>query len=163
MSTKTYSGKVYKLYNTEDNRYYIGSTIQKYVSNRLCTHKGDAKNNRRPDNILHKAMLQIGLDNWYIKVLLNKEVNDRRSICREEDIFIDLEDPNCLNEKRSCGIYRDEYNTDKEYEKARYANVNKDKEAARGRRKWERLKSNPEKLKQHYKKLNDKARCVAKK
>lgn len=41
---KTFTGMIYKLYNTEEpDQFYVGSTIQKYLSSRLATHKADSQ------------------------------------------------------------------------------------------------------------------------
>jgi len=116
--------------------------------------------NRRPGNLLHETMLVVGLDKWSIGALLVKPIQDKRDIRREEDTFIDMKDPNCLNEKRGSGVYRDEYSNDKEYQKARYSAVDKEKETARGKKKWELVKSVPEKLdhRREYKRRWEKER-----
>lgn len=113
------SGKIYKLKNSENDFYYIGSTIDQ-LSNRVSKHRQDARNNKRPNNLLHKKMNEIGIDKWSYELLLQIDVNNKRELCRKEDEYIDLDDINCLNQKRAFGIYRDEYTSDAEYEKARY-------------------------------------------
>ena len=136
------TGTIYKLINSENELYYIGSTVQK-LSKRMATHRSDVKNNKRPNNILHKKMVEIGIDKWNIQLLETIDNITKRELVRKEDEYINLNDENCLNIKKSSGVYLDEYKSKSEYEKARYLNCDKDKEQKRGKLKWERIKSDP--------------------
>lgn len=152
------TGKIYKLYNTVDDRYYIGSTIQKYLSNRLSIHKSDANKDKRPGNILHKAIKEIGAEKWFIKELFSTLVENRREICRIEDNYIVWDDKNCLNQKKASGVYRDEYKSSSEYEKARYQCSNFVYEKERAKTKWQKLKNNPVKYDEYKQKQRERDR-----
>jgi hypothetical protein len=134
-------GKVYKLTNSVNSKYYVGSTTQKYLSNRLCTHKNDAKNKRRPGNVLHMAMLETGIDTWKIEQIGSLTYTSVRELRRFEDQFVELADENCLNAKKASSIYVDEYKSKDDFEKARYQ-VNKETDKIRSKKRWEQTKLN---------------------
>lgn len=145
------TGHIYKLYNTINTKYYIGSTIQKYVSNRFSTHLRDAKIGKRPDYILHKVILEIGSEKWKIETLKTIEVSGRKELTKIEDLYIDISDPNCLNSKRACGIRKEDYSSKKDYEKARYV-CSKKVDAERAKTRWQKLKNDPIKYEEYKQK-----------
>ena len=154
MTTKI--GTIYKLYNTVDDKYYIGGTIQN-LANRFSTHKRDARLNKRPNNQLHKLIREIGEDKWKIKTLVVKEFKSKREVCRIEDEYIDCKDPNCLNEKKASGVYVDEYTTREAYHKAKWLNAS-EHEKSRGNANWEKLKNDPVKFEIYKEKRRERDR-----
>lgn len=128
------TAKIYKLENSINSKYYIGSTKAKYLNDRFCSHKRDSKKIRNLKNKLYIEMNKIGINNWKITLIENFSFNLDRELRYKEDTYIDLNDINCLNVKRSIGIYRDEYNSKEEYEKARYI-LNAEKDKIRERKK----------------------------
>jgi hypothetical protein len=94
------------------------------------------------------AMKSTGLESWNIKELAVHEIKTRRDLCREEDKYIDWGDENCLNQKKASGVYRDDYASSSEYEKARWKYAS-EKEKGRGKLKWKALKNDPVRYEEH--------------
>ncbi len=69
---------IYIIKNTENNKVYIGQTINS-IEQRFKQHKGDAANGRRQS--IHNAMLKYGCDKFYIEKL--EEVPSRDADGRE--------------------------------------------------------------------------------
>jgi len=133
------TGKIYKLTNTVDSKYYIGSSVQKYLSNRLSSHKTQAKKGNRPNCKLFKHMLLIGCDKWKIKLIEVINFELKKDLYKKENEYIDLDDPDCLNVKKGSGIYKSDYDTNKEYEKARYLNQI-EYERKKSKLRWQKIK-----------------------
>lgn len=154
---KMKTGKIYKLFNTKDDAYYIGSSYQKYLSNRLSSHKRDSKKNRNKNNYLYIYMNKIGLENWFIKELKTVEFLKVRELRKQEDNYIDLNDVNCLNTNNSTNIYRDECKSIKEYYKKIYKkNIINEKKKSKLR--WQNIKNDPVKYEEHKKKQRERDR-----
>ena len=88
-------GRIYKLIDSF-GFYYIGSTCNS-LSHRLSGHRVDSK--RRPNAKIYKQ-----ITNWNdISIVLMVEVNveNKEQLVREEDKYIDRNDPFCLNSYRS--------------------------------------------------------------
>ena len=69
-------GKIYKIYNTINGNFYIGSTTQK-LSFRMKDHRSDCK--RRSHLPLYKAMIEHGKEYSYIELLENIHVVIKKS------------------------------------------------------------------------------------
>jgi len=120
MTERYKQAKVYKLINTVDNFFYIGSTCLP-LHKRLYKHKYLAR--ERPDTKVYKYLNEIGWDN--VKIILINEycLENKQQLLREEDKEIQkyINDENCLNSQRSfTGLDRAEY-------KKMYNEKNKDK------------------------------------
>jgi hypothetical protein len=95
-------GTIYKLYNTENEKYYIGSTIQK-LNIRLNGHKYLSKihhrnNGHKINSDLYNEMKLIDCNNWCIKSIEIIEIQNRKKLNEYENKHIDLNDKNCLNQ-----------------------------------------------------------------
>ena len=96
-------GRIYKL-ECEDGYYYIGSTVEETIQERLWKHKESSK--RKP----YKVYNHINNITWdKVKMVLVKEIEvlSLEELHTEENIYIDLDDMLCLNTKRA-------YQTDEE-------------------------------------------------
>jgi group I intron endonuclease len=60
-------GKIYVIRNTENDKVYVGSTVQQLCS-RMASHRKDAK--IRPHKI-YQAIREIGIDKFYIELVEN--------------------------------------------------------------------------------------------
>ena len=96
------NAKVYKLINTIDNTFYIGSTCAS-LAHRFYSHKEDAKREERKNNKLYGHLNKIGFEN--IKIILINEfyLDNKEQLLREENNYIEMykNDPNCLNSRLS--------------------------------------------------------------
>ena len=79
------NSKVYKLVNTVDDKFYIGSTSQP-LCKRLMDHKCDAKN--RPKHV-HRYLNTIGWDKVRIVLIENVECLDKEQLIQREQHWID--------------------------------------------------------------------------
>lgn len=91
----TMNGIIYKLYNTENDKYYVGSTIQK-LNRRLKDHRNQANNSTRQSK-LYLEIRSINCDKWFIKELKEININNKIELIKHENDFINLMDINCLN------------------------------------------------------------------
>jgi len=89
-------GRVYKIYNTIDEKVYIGSTTKPLV-NRLATHVSDY--NRKIKKMdLYTHFSKIGYNNFKMKLLEWKQVDNIQELRSIEQKWINRENPiNLLN------------------------------------------------------------------
>ena len=94
------NSKVYKLIDTVNQYFYIGSTCLP-LSKRLYDHKQTAK--RDTERKVYKYFNQIGWDN--VKIILHHELylDNKEELLRAENdvIMAYIDDPKCLNSIRS--------------------------------------------------------------
>ena len=119
MESKKPSFKIYKLL-CDDNHYYYGSTVSKYLSSRFCCHRNDSDREEFKNNKLHSHIRSIGWDR--VKIILVAEFpfvsHDDRRRKENEYIVAALNDPLCLNHNRA-------YITDEERKKKSFDNNTK--------------------------------------
>lgn len=75
--------RVYKLSNSVDDEFYIGSTSQRYLSTRLALHKYHAVT-RVKKSKLYKHMCKTGTCNWFIEEICKVEDPNYARIVEEE-------------------------------------------------------------------------------
>ena len=102
--------KIYFIQCLETGEIYIGSTKQKYVCNRISSHK--TKRNCSSSQILDR-------DNYVCDIL--EEVEESQRYTREQ-YYIDTTD-NCINDRRAYGFNKKAYH--KQY---RLDNIDRKKE-----------------------------------
>ena len=123
--SKYKNSKIYKIVdNTENQFYYVGSTIQT-LSKRLHAHKLLSKT-----KINQKVYSYFNSIGWDVRIILIKEcvVENKDQLRREEDNIIKewLEDLKCLNMRREIitkeenSLRRKEYNVYHRKHKAEY-------------------------------------------
>ena len=139
------NSKVYKLINTVDDTFYIGSTCTS-LSKRLNKHKTVAKRDVCKSTRLYSHLNKIGVEN--VKIILINEfyLDNKEQLLREENNYIEMykSDTNCLNSIRA---YRSTENR-KEMKKRIYE---KNKETILEKRK-EYRENNKEKIKERKQK-----------
>lgn len=64
------NGKIYIIRNKVNDLTYVGSTCQS-LSKRMAQHRRDSKNNKLTGVKLHNLMKEIGVDNFYIELILS--------------------------------------------------------------------------------------------
>ena len=125
------NSKVYKIWSTQGDKIYVGSTTKQYLSQRMDSHRSKYKSYKENKYHFITSFLifeEYELDNCYIELLEAKE-------CRSKDELIQLEgkfirELNCVN-KRVEGRTKQEYYQDnkdsiQQYKKGHYTD-NKDK------------------------------------
>ncbi len=136
----------YKIYNSEDNKVYIGSTRTK-LRKRWSCHKSDCKANKQAD--VYKHMRKIGIEKFDIVEIKRKEVQDKQEQFKIERRIQDETD-NKINTNRSYRSYEESLEVQREWNKN-----NKEKKAETDR--LYRL-NNGDKIKQYEQKNIDTAR-----
>lgn len=98
---------IYIIRNIENNKFYIGSSID--IPSRWSCHKSDLKNKKHCNKFLQNTYNKYGLDKLEFIFLLDMEHDSRESILLKEQHFIDQwfdEGKNCYNlSKQANGSY----------------------------------------------------------
>jgi len=97
-------GKIYKLFF--ENDIYIGSTFDKYLSNRLGKHR-DVARKQRSTTKLYKTMYEKGANNFIIELLEEYECKTKEELRNKEDEWITKLTPS-LNTNKSK-VWTEEY------------------------------------------------------
>ena len=99
------NSKVYKLINSVDDSFYIGSTCGS-LAKRLYYHKSDSKKVINQNNKAYKHFNDIGWGNKSIILKLEFNLENCEQLRREENTYIEMYklDIHCLNTNRA---YRD--------------------------------------------------------
>ena len=92
------NSKVYKIWSTQGDKIYIGSTTKQYLSQRMEKHRSDYKqfkNGKCHFITSFKLFDEYGLENCFIELLETKE-------CKSKDELLQLEghhirEQNCVN------------------------------------------------------------------
>ena len=116
-----FSGKIYRVIDKDYTKCYIGSTCEKYLSNRLSKHRWQYKkslNGEIDRNIsLWSLFNEFGTDNCKIELIEDYPCNNKQELLKREGYFIKSTD--CIN-KRVAGrkgkeYYQDNIDKIKEY------------------------------------------------
>ena len=118
------NAKVYKLVNTVDETFYIGSTCNT-LARRLGQHKTNARKENNLENKAYNHLRKVGLENLKIILINEFYLENKDQLLREENNYIEMykDDPNCLisrfaiRDKELCLKEYREKNKDKLIEK----------------------------------------------
>jgi hypothetical protein len=99
MSIKYENGKIYKLVCKVTNKVYIGSTTEKYLSDRLKGHRIAYKYKKDLTNYYCSAFEILKNNDYYIELIENYPCACKDELSRRERHFIDTLD-NVVNKKR---------------------------------------------------------------
>ena len=91
--SKYLQGKIYKLTSIHTDEIYIGSTCQRYLSNRLRCHRYDYINKLK-NNISSGNLFKLG--DVKIELIENYPCNSREELCMREQYWLNTL-PNCVN------------------------------------------------------------------
>ena len=96
------NSKIYKLINTVDDTFYIGSTTST-LSNRLYWHRSNSKRDIDKNRKIYVHFRNIGFENVRIVLIEEFNLKNKDQLRREEENYIEKykHDPNCLNSKRA--------------------------------------------------------------
>ena len=91
------NAKVYKLVNTVDETFYIGSTCNT-LARRLGQHKTNARKENNLENKAYNQLRKVGLENLKIILINEFYLENKDQLLREENNYIEMykDDPNCL-------------------------------------------------------------------
>lgn len=92
--------KIYKLSNTVDDKFYVGSTVDTLCA-RFSDHKSNSK--RHPNRDVYKHFIGIGWDKVSISLVCNFKCNNIKELHIEEARHIDLLKPQ-LNQYKATRL-----------------------------------------------------------
>ena len=126
------NSKVYKIWSTQGDKIYVGSTTKQYLSQRMEKHRADYKhwkNGHYGQTTSFQLFNEYGLDNCFIELIEAKECNSKDELHQLEGKYI--RELNCVN-KNIAGRTHKEYRTDKKeqitaYMKEYYNQTKEDK------------------------------------
>lgn len=131
---KYQNGKIYVIRSPSTDNIYIGSTVEKYLSNRFGGHKSKYKYfiNGNGHNITSFNLIKLG--DSYIELLEAFPCNSKLELCKREGELIREHKLNCVNKNiagRDKKEYQKEYQIDnketiKKYSKKYYKKYNID-------------------------------------
>ena len=103
------NSKVYKIWSTQGDKIYVGSTTKQYLSQRMDAHRSKYKSYK--DTKYHfissfELFDLYGLDNCFIELLESKECSSKDELIKIEGKY--LRDLECVN-KRIEGRTKKEY------------------------------------------------------
>lgn len=107
--------KIYKITNSINNDFYIGSTTNQYLCSRMNCHRMASKeNNGRRESNLYKLMRELGVKNFKIELLEEVKCDNKIDLCNKEQYYIDLLKPtlNMTNPKHWTKEKIKEYKND---------------------------------------------------
>ena len=81
------NGKIYCIRNSVDNDIYIGSTCSP-LSKRMSGHRTDTKARPKTCSKLYQKMKEIGLDKFYIELLLEYPCENKEQLQAKEGEYI---------------------------------------------------------------------------
>lgn len=79
--------KIYKITNDLNDKIYVGSTIYKYLSQRMNVHRMMAKAKSQRHSLLYNFMRDSGLEHFKIELLENYECDNREQLNQREQIW----------------------------------------------------------------------------
>lgn len=132
MEINKYSlGKIYTIRHPDSEKYYIGSTCQKYLSRYFNKNKSHYISGWLTKTV--NKLFDMGVDDCYIELLENYPCNDRNELSKREGELIRLHKNNIVNKRiegRTPKEYYKEYcknNNEKiKQDKKEYREVNKE-------------------------------------
>jgi hypothetical protein len=91
----SYIAKVYKLTNSVDNKWYLGSTKNR-LAKRIGDHRGNVRDGRMSN--IYNHMRETGVENWQITLIEERSVpNKEHQLMFEREKLDELKDDDCLN------------------------------------------------------------------
>ena len=94
--------KIYKLLDTLNNYYYLGSTTNSLYK-RFHQHKTGSKEQKNANNEAYRYFNSIGWENIKIILIEEYKFENKEQLAREEDTHLQLNrnNPHCLNVRRA--------------------------------------------------------------
>lgn len=110
------SAKIYKIISPNSDKIYIGSSIEKYLSNRIANHKKKFRlwnNNKENKYCTSYKILECG--DASIVLLENFNCNNRKELHTRERFYIEQNKDICINKNIPTRTNKEYKNDYKEY------------------------------------------------
>ena len=128
MSNNKYEkAKVYKIWSTQGDKIYVGSTCKEYLSQRMIAHRKSYKQWKSTSQKFVTSYLifdEYGLNNCFIELLEAKICSSKDDLRQLEGKYI--RELVCVN-KRIAGRSKNEWKEDNPEYQQEYYEINKDK------------------------------------
>lgn len=146
-------GKIYKIISNQTDKIYIGSTIQKYLSDRLGGHNYEYKRFLSGEKKYISSFDLMKYEDHKIILLENFPCNTKEELLAREQYYIDMNKNICVNnqcaQRDSKKYYQDNKERIKEKVKV-YAENNKEMIAQKKKQYREQKKQEINERKKHY-------------
>jgi hypothetical protein len=154
---KYQNGKIYVIRSPSTDKIYIGSTIEKYLSNRLGGHNAHYKRylTGKHHNITSFKIIKLG--DAYIELLELFPCNNKLELCKREGELIRQHKNNCVNriiEGRSKKEYRQDNKEKIKEQQKQYQQDNKEKIKEKNKQHYENNKEIIKEQKKQYQQDN---------
>jgi len=119
------NGKIYKIWNTENDKLYVGSTTR-MLCKRMAGHRSKLKH--LAHKMLYNDMNTIGIDHFKIELIEEYPCENKEQLCRREGYWIrKLNTHKCGYNKEVAGRTNKEYRQENKEEIKQYYQENKEK------------------------------------
>lgn len=151
-------GTIYKLYNTVNKKYYIGSTTKRMCT-RMAIYRYHVRHNYGGSR-LHKEMRKTGVENWKYKILESGEYDGQTELRKKKEKYLKkYKTKNSLNTNKGIRTNEDKNEYAREYYKKKghirlKQRYEENKEELLIKQK-EYYEKNKEKYKAYYEKVKD--------
>jgi hypothetical protein len=119
--------KIYKIWSTQGDKIYVGSTTKDLLSQRMTQHRSDytqfKKSNKRRFTKSILLFDEYGIENCFIELIESKECNNKDEKNQLEGYYIRT--LNCVNKNR-CGVSKEELKESYEAYQKKYREENKE-------------------------------------
>ena len=122
---KYQNGKIYTIRSPSTDKFYIGSTIEKYISNRFSKHKNKYKDYLEGKYHYMSSFDVIKLDNSYLELLELCPCNSKAELERREGQLIREHKLLCVN-KNIAAQTKKEYRVNNAHHIKEYRDNNKE-------------------------------------
>ena len=115
------NSKVYKIWSTQGDKIYVGSTTKEYLSQRMDKHRSgyrQYKNGKYGHTSSFDIFEEYGIKNCFIELLESKECNSKDELSQLEGKYI--RELNCVNKKIEGRTDKEWRDDNKEYFKKYY-------------------------------------------
>jgi hypothetical protein len=110
------NSKVYKIWSTQGDKIYVGSTTKQYLSQRMDKHRSDYKrwkDGKCRSITSFKLFDEYGLENCFIELIEAKECNSKDELHKLEGKYI--RELNCVNKNVAGRTQQEYYDDNKEH------------------------------------------------
>ncbi len=148
---KYQKGKIYKIVDNGYNMTYYGSTIEKYLCNRMSKHKRKYKLYREKNEYTSFIIFEkYGIENCKIELVENYPCNSKEELLKREGYYI--KNNECVNKNISGRTQKEYYEDNKEKIKENTKIWRENNKEYYKQKKKEYREKNKEKIKESRKK-----------
>jgi hypothetical protein len=159
------NGKIYKICDINETEFYIGSTIEKYLANRMGKHRTAYRfwiKNNKPSykfSTVFNLFEKYGLKNCKIILIAKINCQTKEELLKEENEYI--KNINCVNKQLAISTIETKKEKQKQYQKLNKDKINKNSQLYKSKNRDKILVRRRELYKQkNPKKIHELIKCV---